>query len=232
MFKENKYYKWYNTIIFNAKSRVIEGYVEEHHILPKSLGGQDSAENLVKLTAREHFICHWLLTKCVETNIEKMKYALWLMTNTENSLQQRYKITPKKYEIIKKSLAETFSKQQSGRKMSEETKRKISETRKKKFASGELEIKVYDSTREKLSNLRKGKERSQETKDKIGLAHKGKKISEEQKQYLSSLYKDKPRDDPKFKEKLSKTLKEQYASGERVAWNKGKTWKKGVNNGS
>ena len=216
MFKENKYYTWYNSIIFNAKCRIIEGYTEEHHIIPKSLGGQDSSENLVKLTAREHFICHWLLTKCVKQNIEKMEYALWLMTNTENSLQQRYKITPKKYEIIKKSLALTFSKQNTGKKLSEETKQKISKTRKKKFASGELEIKVYDSTRKKLSDLKKGKRRSQETKDKIGLAHKGKTISEEQKQYLSSLYKDKPRNDPKFKEKLSKTIKEQYASGKRV----------------
>jgi len=224
MFKLNKYYKWYQQIISNAKIRLLEGYTEEHHIIPKCLGGLDSSENLVKLTAREHFICHWLLTKFVKYDVEKMKYALWLMTNTENSLQQRYKITPKKYEIIKQSLAETFSKQHKGRKMSEETKRKISETRKKKFASGELEIKVYDITRKKLSKLKKGKKRSQETKEKIGAAHKGKKLSEEQKQYLSSLYKDKPRDDPKFKEKLSKTLKEQYASGERVSWNKGKKY--------
>lgn len=222
MFKINKYYNWYHSIIANAKTRVLEGYTEEHHIIPKSLGGSNSPDNLVKLTAREHFICHWLLTKCVEKNVEKMRYALWLMTNTENSLQERYKITPKKYEIIKKSLALTFSKQHTGRKMSEETKRKISETRKKKFAAGELEIKVYDSTREKHSKL-KGPH-SQETKDKIGLAHKGKTISEEQKKYLSSLYKDKPRDDPAFKEKLSKTLKEQYASGERVSWNKGKKY--------
>lgn len=42
--------------------------------------------------------------------------------------------------------------------------------------------------------------------------------------YLSSLYKDKPRDDPAFKEKLSKTLKNQYASGERLSWNKGKKY--------
>jgi hypothetical protein len=224
MFKENKYYSWYYSIINSAKVRLTEGYAEEHHIIPKSLGGSDSPDNLVKLTAREHFICHWLLTKCVEKNVEKMKYALWLMTTTENSLQERYKITPKKYEIIKKSLASTFSKQHTGRKMSEETKRKISETRKKKFAAGELEIKVYDSTREKLSKIKTGTKRSQETKEKIGLAHKGKTLSEEQKKYLSSLYKGKPRNDPEFKEKLSMTLKEQYASGERVSWNKGKKY--------
>ena len=33
------------------------GYYEKHHIQPKSLGGSNKKENLVRLTAREHFIC-------------------------------------------------------------------------------------------------------------------------------------------------------------------------------
>jgi hypothetical protein len=210
MFKINKYYKWYQQIISNAKMRSLEGYTEEHHIIPKSLGGNNSSENLVELSAREHFICHWLLTKFVEQNVEKMKYALWLMTTTENSLQQRYKITPKKYEIIKKSLASTFSKQKSGRKLSEETKRKISETRKKKFASGELEIKVYDSTREKLSKIKTGIKRSQETKEKIGRAHSNKIISEEHKAILRKKNTGKVRSE-ETKRKISETRKRVFA---------------------
>jgi len=59
----NKYNTWYNNITENAKTRTVEGYVERHHIIPRSLGGLDSKENLADLTAREHFICHWLLTK-------------------------------------------------------------------------------------------------------------------------------------------------------------------------
>lgn len=38
-------------------------YYENHHIIPRSLNGSNSSENLVLLTAREHFICHWLLVK-------------------------------------------------------------------------------------------------------------------------------------------------------------------------
>lgn len=38
-------------------------YYEEHHIVPKCLGGTNDPENLVLFTAREHFIAHWLLTK-------------------------------------------------------------------------------------------------------------------------------------------------------------------------
>ena len=34
-----------------------------HHIIPKSMGGDDSEENLVKLTIREHLLAHLLLAK-------------------------------------------------------------------------------------------------------------------------------------------------------------------------
>lgn len=64
IYTSNKYSKLYFNIIDNALSRnSIDYYVESHHIHPKSLGGSDSKENLVNLTAREHFICHYLLTK-------------------------------------------------------------------------------------------------------------------------------------------------------------------------
>ena len=59
----NKYEKWYAAITNRAKTRLLESYTESHHIKPRSLGGDDSLDNLVQLTAREHFICHWLLTK-------------------------------------------------------------------------------------------------------------------------------------------------------------------------
>jgi hypothetical protein len=73
----NKYTKWYNQITDRARYRIIEGYTEKHHIKPRSLGGTDDADNLVELTAREHFICHWLLTKMTTgEDRAKMIYAL------------------------------------------------------------------------------------------------------------------------------------------------------------
>lgn len=42
---------------------MIDGYVEKHHIIPKSMGGSNNLSNIVKLTAREHFVAHWLLFK-------------------------------------------------------------------------------------------------------------------------------------------------------------------------
>jgi len=63
---QNKYTKYYSHIIENALKRPqdrkflkgIFGYVESHHILPESfgLGGEKDKENLVFLTAKEHFI--------------------------------------------------------------------------------------------------------------------------------------------------------------------------------
>jgi hypothetical protein len=37
-------------------------YYEKHHILPICLGGNEDSINKVLLTAKEHFICHKLLT--------------------------------------------------------------------------------------------------------------------------------------------------------------------------
>jgi len=75
MFIQNKYYNWYNQIINFAKLRHPDAsvYYERHHIIPKSLGGSDGQQNLVKLTAREHFVCHLLLVKCVYGELHKFK---------------------------------------------------------------------------------------------------------------------------------------------------------------
>ncbi len=57
-----RYELWYNTLINKAKNRQLDGYSEKHHIIPKSMGGSNDKTNLVKLTAREHYISQLLLT--------------------------------------------------------------------------------------------------------------------------------------------------------------------------
>ena len=57
------YQNVYNAIVNRAKISRDLDYCEEHHILPTCIGGSDDKSNLVKLTAREHFLCHWLLVK-------------------------------------------------------------------------------------------------------------------------------------------------------------------------
>lgn len=79
----------YMLIIEHAKSEEKLGlrkkgngkYYECHHILPKSLYPLwvKRKNNLVLLTAREHFFCHQLLTKIYP--IKSMFFALYIMSN-------------------------------------------------------------------------------------------------------------------------------------------------------
>jgi hypothetical protein len=101
MFIENKYSKCYYNIINRAKSRELSPntYTEKHHIIPKSCGGDNSSANLVKLTAREHYICHLLLPKMLTGVLHhKLVHAAWRMCN---SLKDGYKVTGRTYAKIR-----------------------------------------------------------------------------------------------------------------------------------
>ena len=107
VFNDSKYTRWYNQIIEQAKVRILprDVYVEKHHIVPQSPGGNNSIDNLVRLTAREHFVCHWLLTKMVSgADQQKMAYACKRMMHSKNSKQDRYQITSRVYENLKTQL--------------------------------------------------------------------------------------------------------------------------------
>lgn len=111
LFENNKYSKWYYSIVNNATTRdALKGYSEKHHIIPKSIGGSNSKENLVVLSAREHFVCHLLLTKMLSGDAKKkMIYAFWQLSNQKNLKQQRYSPSSKTYEIARKMFAENHS---------------------------------------------------------------------------------------------------------------------------
>lgn len=111
-------YKYiYYSIIEKAKNEDKDGkrsigYFEKHHIKPKSLGGLNDESNLVKLTAREHFICHWLLVKIYQKgSIErnKMLYALWRMQKGNDSSHKEHYINARAYEKLRIEFAQTIS---------------------------------------------------------------------------------------------------------------------------
>ena len=62
-------------------------YTEEHHIVPRSEGGTDALENLVALTAREHFLAHWLLFRIYKTPASARAFKL--MTNDQQRRRGR-----------------------------------------------------------------------------------------------------------------------------------------------
>jgi len=83
MFTHNKYHNTYFKIISRAQQRTLDNSVkfEVHHVIPRSLGGSDNNDNLVKLTLKEHWVCHRLLVKFLDNPIalRKMYNALFMM---------------------------------------------------------------------------------------------------------------------------------------------------------
>jgi hypothetical protein len=129
MYLQNKYTQWYYNIIKNAQARAKNvAYTEKHHIVPKSLGGTNFKDNLVKLYAKEHYICHLLLTKMVEGQCRsKMVYALWIM-NSKNKTQKRKAMPSSLYEKVRKEYAELVRQKRLGRPTPQWVKDKISKT--------------------------------------------------------------------------------------------------------
>ena len=115
------YKKIYESIVSKRKVQIAGGYTEIHHIVPRSLGGSDTDDNLVRLTAREHFICHLLLTRVHKDDIisyRKMLKAFFMMLVCKRDTQDRY-ISSRKYGEFRKAFAESQSIAQSGEKNSQ-----------------------------------------------------------------------------------------------------------------
>ena len=53
----------YDRLIARARSQTLVGYHEQHHVVPKCMGGGNELANLVNLTAEEHYVAHQLLVK-------------------------------------------------------------------------------------------------------------------------------------------------------------------------
>lgn len=99
---DNKYSKWYFAFIESRKYRRLDCaiYVENHHILPKSLGGLDIKSNMINLTAKEHFFAHLLLSKMFSgSSSYKMSAALNAMQMS--STGKRYVRNSRQYSLIK-----------------------------------------------------------------------------------------------------------------------------------
>ena len=101
IYLSNKYTKWYNLIINNRIQHPIKTYkpgkTEVHHIIPRSLGGSNIPENLVRLYNKEHLIVHLLLPKMTTGQDKaKMVHAAWCMTTRKG-----FKINSKLYDALR-----------------------------------------------------------------------------------------------------------------------------------
>jgi len=98
------YNKLYSRFIESRTSPI--GYCERHHIIPKSLGGSNETINIIKLTAREHYIAHLILARI---HGAKMYLALWRLVNHP---RHKIRLSSRKYEQIKLQWRKSRSKEQ------------------------------------------------------------------------------------------------------------------------
>ena len=83
-------------------------YNEEHHILPESMGGNNAPNNLVSLSARHHYLAHWMLWKAYKS--KEMTSAFFSMSNQNNQYQGRKRrITSRTYERLRKEFSQIIS---------------------------------------------------------------------------------------------------------------------------
>jgi len=189
------YQRIYNQIIERAKSRINKGYVEKHHIIPKSMGGDNSSKNIVELTSREHFIVHWLLYR-IYPNESSMIYSFWMMSNrfknfssiayeearinfskaiSEHMLSNKHPFRGKTHSDKTKELISMKRKLQgnkwNGRLHTKESKKKMSESAKNRDMSEDDLIK----RNKKVSESTLGVKKSDEHKKNIAIAKIGNK---------------------------------------------------------
>lgn len=87
------YYNRYIRFIKHYQENQIDTskYFEKHHIVPKSMGGSNDKSNLVNLSARAHFIAHFLLWKAYRN--KETAYAFNCMSRikiSKNYKNRRY----------------------------------------------------------------------------------------------------------------------------------------------
>lgn len=216
----------YNSLIGRSIGRSIEGYTERHHIIPKCMGGSNDPTNIAVLTPEEHFLAHQLLVR-IHPEVPSLIVAARIMTRSKDGRRVNNRL----FGWLKRGYAEYNSKLHSGKKLSEEHKRKLIESHStipktarqmdhiRTLGKSNLGRKATDEVREKLSNIQKARGRSEEEIDKIrelGRNNKGKVMSAETRAKMSAARKGKPMSEE------GKELRRKYML-ERIARKKAET---------
>jgi hypothetical protein len=185
MIQSQHHYNRYQRFIDSLRGQSVDGYAEAHHIVPRSLGGSDDADNLIRLTARQHFIAHWMLARAIGGSASR---AFFMMSNFGKYGQ----VNSTTYQIARQEYAEIARIQFRGRVMppvSEETRKKQRQAKLGKKLSAEhvekvrlavlgrkmgpeFAAKVSEAKRGR-SNGRNGCSMPEETKQRIGDAQRG-----------------------------------------------------------
>lgn len=207
------YWKRYKKFIIaiKLKNRQELNYSEKHHIIPRSINIELDKEesNIIKLSAREHYLAHYILTKCFINSKykRKMYFAFNLFVYGKNNCNHKkeYKISSRAYHYIKMN--------KDLRKHTEEEKQKISKANK----GNKSKLGLKDSKETKLLKSKAGKNRiyTKQTGMKVSQSlklyfsthsahNKNKSCSKQQKLQISKTLKQRYIDDPTLKQRITK----------------------------
>lgn len=106
------YQRIYNSIIERSRLRSLPSttYIEVHHVIPRCAGGTDDADNLVRLTAEEHYVAHQLLIKIYDRD-PKLVYAAKMMTISKGGNRSNNKL----YGWIRREFSSAIGKRLTGK---------------------------------------------------------------------------------------------------------------------
>lgn len=174
------YQKIYNDLIYRARARVLDCYVEWHHVVPKCILPNN---DVVALTPEEHYLAHLLLVKIYPGN-KSLIWAAMNMTGTNKNTPRNNKA----YGWLKREFSKMVTICKTGTKHTEASKEKMrlaklgktrqphTEETKKKMSEAALGKSKSLEHRVAMSNARAGKTRhphTEETKKKISEAQLG-----------------------------------------------------------
>jgi len=185
MIRSAHHYSRYQRFIGSLRGQSVDGYAEVHHIVPRSLGGSDDADNLIKLTARQHYIAHWMLARALGGSASR---AFFMMSNFGKYGQVNsttYQIARQEYALLVRDQMrgkvmppvslETREKQRqaklgrkltpqhienvrlamTGRKMGEVFAKRVSEAKRGK-SNGRLGHSVSEATKKRIGDAQRG----------------------------------------------------------------------------
>jgi len=194
----------YDRLIARSCGRKLEGYSERHHVLPRCMGGDESAANLVRLEPEEHYVAHQLLVK-MHPGVIGLLTACIVMSKKGSGnklygwLRRRYSATKQSPETIARRSASLRAKNHlrraqnggstltaeqrervaaalRGKRFSDEHRRNISAGRKGIPGGKCSDERKEKLRREKLSKRFTGIPLSEEHRKKLSDAHRGKTL--------------------------------------------------------
>lgn len=196
----------HDRLVARARERVITGYAERHHVIPRCLGGTNDRSNIVRLTPEEHFLIHLLLVKMHPGHAGLVSAVFLLSRSSEGKTCRNNKIfgwlrreyaarkagwkhSPDVRAIINQKNRGKVRTQDfkdgvaafhTGRKRPAQTGLKISESHKKRCRMPEF--------REKMARIRTGAVVTEESKARMSAAQKGRVHSEETRAKMSAAH--------------------------------------------